>query len=151
MNNNLKPEVILNQYLSNLKVLNNNLYNLHFNVIGNDFFTLHLKLDDYYRKVADMYDEIAERIKMIGSFPVTSLTEYEEISTIKSMKSQNYTSKQVLDILENSFSFMISLAYDLVNYFSKLGDDTTSGIISSQLSYFEKQLWMVKASKGNND
>ena len=54
--NKIEQTELLNEYLSNLKVLNNNLYNLHFNVIGEHFFTLHKKLEEYYHKVADMYD-----------------------------------------------------------------------------------------------
>ena len=34
--NNVDLSDILNEYLANLKVLNNNLYNLHFNVVGVD-------------------------------------------------------------------------------------------------------------------
>ncbi len=137
---------VLNQYLSNLKVLNNNLYNLHFNLVGPNFFTLHLKMQEYYEKVGEMYDSVAERIKMIGGFPITSLVEYEKNSTIKSMVSQDFTEKQALSVLENDFSFMINYSYDVSKYFSSINDHTTSGIISSNISFFEKQLWMIKAS-----
>jgi len=150
MNSNqesLNPNELLNQYLSNLKVLNNNLYNMHWNLIGTNFFTIHLKLNEYYEKAADMYDEVAERIKMIGGFPITSLIEYEQKSTIKSMRSQDYTEKQVMDVLENDFSFLINFGYDIIKYFNDINDYTTSGMLSNHMTFFEKQLWMVKASK----
>ena len=39
---------ILNEYMANLKVLNNNLYNMHFNIVGTSFFGLHKKLQELY-------------------------------------------------------------------------------------------------------
>ncbi|MDD2518352.1 MAG: DNA starvation/stationary phase protection protein [Bacilli bacterium] len=137
---------ILNEYLANLKVLNNNLYNLHFNVIGEHFFTLHKKLDDYYNKAAEMYDAVAERIKMLDQYPITSLTEYEEKSTIKSMRSQDFTTKQVYSVLINDFSFMLAFSKELEEYASGINDHVTSSLMSDNINFFEKELWMLTAS-----
>lgn len=137
---------ILNEYLSNLKVLNNNLYNLHFNVIGEHFFTLHKKLDDYYNAVANMYDEVAERIKMLNQYPITSLIEYEEKSTIKSMRSQDFNFKQVLSVLINDFSFMLAFTKELEEYASGINDHVTVNLMNNYINFFEKELWMLAAS-----
>ncbi|MFA5603463.1 MAG: DNA starvation/stationary phase protection protein [Bacilli bacterium] len=137
---------VLNEYLANLKVLNNNLYNLHFNVIGEHFFTLHKKLDDYYNKVANMYDAIAERIKMLDQYPITSLVEYEEKSTIKSMRSQDFTTKQVYSVLINDFSFMLAFSKELEEYSSGINDHITSSLMGDNINFFEKELWMLTAS-----
>lgn len=137
---------ILNEYLSNLKVLNNNLYNLHFNVIGEHFFVLHKKLDDYYNIVADMYDEVAERIKMLDQYPITSLIKYEETSTLKSMRSQDFNSKQVYDILISDYSFMLSFSKELKEYANSINDDLTADLMGKYISFFEKELWMLEAS-----
>lgn len=137
---------VLNEYLANLKVLNNNLYNLHFNVIGEHFFTLHKKLDDYYNKVADMYDAVAERIKMLDHYPITSLVEYEEKSTIKSMRSQDFTTKQVYSVLINDFCFMLAFSKELEEYASGINDHVTSSLMGDNIKFFEKELWMLTAS-----
>lgn len=137
---------ILNEYLANLKVLNNNLYNLHFNVVGEQFFSLHKKLEEYYLKIGDMYDEIAERIKMLNQYPITSLIEYEEKSTIKSMRSQDFNSKQVYGILINDFNFMLSFSKELVEYATETNDLGTSNIINNYINFFEKELWMLNVS-----
>lgn len=144
--NTLKLCEVLNEYLANLKVLNNNLYNMHFNVIGPNFFTIHKKLEEYYDKVAEMYDAVAERIKMLSCYPITSLVQYENVSTIKSMKSQDYTEKQVLGVLTNDFTFMLQLSKEVGEFAKMSNDDVSSGIIGDNASFFEKQLWMVKAS-----
>jgi starvation-inducible DNA-binding protein len=137
---------ILNEYMANLKVLNNNLYNMHFNIVGESFFGLHRKLQEYYEKVALMYDAAAERIKMLGGMPITSLKEIEEVSTMKSMKSMNFTGKQVLEVLDNDFSFLRDYTKDLIEYYEKEKDYYTISMLEDNLNYIEKQLWMIKTS-----
>ena len=137
---------ILNDYMCNLKVMNNNLYNMHFNIIGASFFGMHQKLQDYYEKLAFMYDAAAERIKMLGGYPITSLKQISEVSTIKSMKSQDYDGKQVLEVLDNDFNFLTSYTRDLIDIFNNKGDIYTINMLSDNLNFFEKQLWMIQSS-----
>lgn len=143
MENNVN---VLNEYMANLKVENNNLYNLHFNVIGPSFSGLHKKIQEYYEKIAIYYDNIAERIKMLGGYPYTSLNKIEEISTIKSMKSMDFTGQQVMEILDNDFSFLVDYTKDLVKIFNDKNDYYTSSILREILIYMEKELWMIKTS-----
>lgn len=137
---------ILNTYLANVKVLNNNLYNLHFNVVGREFFTIHRRLQDYYEYFADVYDAVAERIKMLGGYPITSLVEYENVSTLKSMPSRDYSTEETLQILANDFSYMIGLSSQVMSELDVVGDGVSSGIVSDVLKYLEKELWMIKSS-----
>lgn len=136
---------ILNEYMSNLKVFNNNLYNMHFNVVGSSFGSIHKKLQEYYEKIAIMYDNIAERIKMLNGYPVTSLKKIEDISSIKSMKSIDYTGLQVMEVLDNDISFLTEYTSDLITYFNKENDYYTTNILNDNLNFFTKELWMIKS------
>lgn len=136
----------LNDYMSNLKVEVNNLYNMHFNIIGSSFYGLHKKLQEFYEKISTMYDATAERIKMKDGFPITSLKEMENKSQIKSMISQDYTGNQVLDVLQNDFSFLSLYTKDLIDYYEKMKDFYTVGMLENNLMFFEKELWMIKSS-----
>lgn len=137
---------ILNEYMANLKVLNNNLYNMHFNIVGESFFGLHRKLQEYYEKAAIMYDSSAERIKMLGGMPITSLKEIEDTSTMKSMKSMNFSGKQVLEVLDNDFTFLRDYTKDLIDYYEKEKDYYTVSMLEDNLDFIEKELWMIKTS-----
>ena len=136
----------LNEYMANLKVETNNLYNMHFNIVGSSFFGLHKKLQDYYERVSIMYDNVAERIKMLEGYPITSLKEIENTSQIKSMISQDYTGNQVLDVLQNDFNFLALYTKDLIEYANKSNDYYTSNMLNDNLNFFEKELWMIKSS-----
>lgn len=137
---------LLNEYLANLKVLNNNLYNMHFNITGISFFGLHRKLQDYYEQIGLFYDQIGERIKMLGGYPLTSLKKIEDISTLKSMRSMDYTGGQVLEVLDNDFNFMKNYTSDIIQIFNQQQDIVTSNILSDILSFLEKELWMIQSS-----
>lgn len=137
---------ILNEYMANIKVEDNNLYNLHFNVIGMSFMGLHKKLQEYYENFNIFYDSLSERIKMLDGFPITSLVKFEEVSTIKSMKSMNFNANQVLNILDNDFSFLIEYTKDLIKVFNDKNDYYTSNLLNNILMYLEKELWMIKSS-----
>lgn len=137
---------ILNEYMCNLKVFNNNLYNMHFNLIGQSFIGLHKKLEEYYNKIAIMYDEIAESIKILGGYPITSLKKIEELSSIKSMISRDYNSTQVFEVLDNDFTFLVEYTTDLIEYFNKNNNYYISSILNNNLMFFKKELWMIKTS-----
>lgn len=137
---------ILNEYMTNIKVEDNNLYNLHFNIVGMSFMGLHKKLQEYYENFNNFYDSLSERIKMLDGFPITSLVKFEETSTIKSMKSMNFNANQVLNILDNDFSFLVEYTKDLIKVFNDKNDYYTSNILNNILMYLEKELWMIKSS-----
>ena len=106
---------------------------------------LHKKLEEYYNNIAIMYDDIAESIKIIGGYPITSLKKIEEISSIKSMISQDYNGNQILEILDNDMSFLTEYTKDLINYFKDKNDYITN-ILNNNLMFFTKNLWMIKSS-----
>ncbi len=141
-----KNVTILNEYLANLKVLNNNLYNMHFNIVGMSFFGMHRKLQDYYEAVALQYDKVAERIKMLGGYPITSLKKIEDTSTMKSMRSMDYNGNQVLEVLQNDFGFMKVYTKDLVHTFEREGDTGTASMLGEFLQFYDKEFWMIDSS-----
>lgn len=143
----MKEIDILNEYMANIKVEINNLYNMHFNIVGSSFFDIHKKLQEYYEKFSSFYDEIAERIKMLNGYPLTNLMKIEELSQIKSMQSRDYTGDMVKDVLENDFTYLRDYTKDLINYFSKESDIYTSHMLLEIMSYLEKEVWMIKTSR----
>ena len=65
----------LNLYLANQLVDYVKKHNLHWNLKGSHFFTLHAKLEELYDEAGDILDEVAERILALGGNPVSSMKE----------------------------------------------------------------------------
>ena len=57
----------LNCLLSDLNVFYRKLQNYHWNVKGKDFFTMHVKLEEYYDEINEQIDELAEHILMLNN------------------------------------------------------------------------------------
>ena len=136
---------LLNQYLANVAVLTNKLYNYHWNVVGLSFFPFHTKLQEYYEETNEMFDEIAERIKQLEGFPVASLRAYNEMAQIKAVESRNYTDREIIIDLVKDFCYMVAITNQIILYASEANDEATVVLFSDYAVFFEKQLWMLKA------
>ena len=63
----------LNLYLANQMIDYVKKHNLHWNLKGKHFFTLHAKLEELYDEANDILDEVAERILALGGNPVSNM------------------------------------------------------------------------------
>lgn len=136
----------LNEYYANLIVLDHNLRNLYLNVVGNSFFGLHKKIKEYDAVVLTFVEEVGLRIRMLRGYPLTSLPKIEEVSTFKSMCSMDFTGGQVFEVLQNDFHFICEYAKDLVEHFGSEKDLFTYEMLTKQVCYFEKELWMIETN-----
>lgn len=146
-NSNMQSQIVtyLNQYLSSIAVLTNNLYIYHWNVVGPEFFSLHVKFQEYYEKATKEFDVIAERIRQLGGYPVT-IGKYTTMSGIKEVESKSYNGNETITNTINDFKFIHRMGSDIASYASSIGDGVTNGLIGEYLTYLEKQLWMLEAN-----
>ena len=91
----------LNTYLSNLAVLNTKLHNLHWNVEGAKFMQVHEYTEELYEQFFELFDEVAELIKMRGEFPLVKATDYVENATIEELESKAFEDQEVLQIVKS--------------------------------------------------
>src|SRR5688572_29374090 len=73
----------LNSVLANYSVHFQKLRNFHWNVKGSDFFDLHLEFEEQYKEAFENIDQIAERIRVFGETPLSTMREYLQESEIK--------------------------------------------------------------------
>ena len=91
----------LNVLLANYSVFYQNTRGAHWNIKGNDFFTLHLKFEELYDGLVLKIDEIAERILTLGYHPHHNFSDYQKLSTIQESKEVSDGNKCILNILES--------------------------------------------------
>ncbi len=89
----------MNKLLADFTVLYTKLHTLHYNVVGEQFFQIHVMLEKEYDKVHDHIDAVAESGKMNGEEVVATLAQMLEMSTIKEAESRDYQGSEVLEIL----------------------------------------------------
>ncbi|MGL4521004.1 MAG: Dps family protein [Bacilli bacterium] len=135
----------LNVYLANLHVMYMKVRNFHWNVIGVDFFDFHKYLEKMYNKLADEIDRVAERIKMLGLFPVGSLKECLELATLKEVPSIHYNTVTISMELINDFSTTARYLRQILTHINETTDEFTSNMLGESLEFIEKQVWFFSA------
>lgn len=134
----------LNVLLANYSIFCQNTRGAHWNIKGNDFFTLHLKFEELYDGLILKIDEIAERILTLGYHPHHNFSDYQKLSTIQESKEVSDGNKCILNILE-SFKIIIDIQRDLLDITDKAKDEGTNAQMSGYITEQEKLVWMYNA------
>ena len=134
----------LNVLLANYSIFYQNTRGAHWNIKGNDFFTLHLKFEELYDGLVLKIDEIAERILTLGYHPHHNFSDYQKLSTIQESKEVSDGNKCILNILE-SFKTIIDIQRDLLEITDKARDEGTNAQMSGYITEQEKLVWMYNA------
>lgn len=136
----------LNEFLSDLEMLNVKLQNYHWNVIGKGFFTTHEKLEEYYDEVREQIDEIAEHILALGHQPLGTMKDFMENSKIREAKNEQIKS---IDIMENVIHDLQELKQKAVQIKQEAEDKeyyATSTLMDDYLANYSKKIWMLNAA-----
>lgn len=137
----------LNVLLANYSVFYQNTRGSHWNIKGEQFFTLHPKFEELYNSLVLKIDEIAERILTLGATPAHNYSDYLQISTIKESKEVSDGNKSV-ELILNSFNVVIELQRELLEITEKAGDEGTNSQMSDYITEQEKEVWMYSSYLG---
>ena len=133
----------LNEFLSDLEIVNVKLQNYHWNVVGKGFFTTHEKLEEYYDEIREQIDEVAEHILALGNQPVGTMKDFMENSKIREAKNEQIKS---IDIMENVMNDLQELKQKAIQIKQEAEDKeyyATSSMIDNYFSNYTKKLWML--------
>ena len=137
----------LNTYLANLAVINIKFHNLHWNVVGSQFVSVHEYLESEYDKAGERLDEVAEIIRMSGEFPVANLKEYLEISTIKEIEtSKEISIKETLEIVLSDIKLQKELAIQIRKEANETDDFPVANAMEDHIEDYNKQIWFINSS-----
>ncbi len=137
----------LNTYLANLAVLNVKFHNIHWNVVGKQFVQIHEFTESLYDAFFEQYDVVAEALKMRMLYPVASLKEYLELTTVKEIESKDYSVGEVIDLVESELKALCELATTIRNEADEANDFVLVAQFEAYIAAFQKNLWFIKAMK----
>lgn len=141
----MKDYTKLNQYLSNLAVLNVNLHNIHWNVEGSRFIEVHQFTETIYDDFFEKYDSVAEMLKMKGEKPLVKLSDYLVNASIKELDSDKFTSTEALELVQEYLNEMKKLATEIRNEADEDGDFEVVAEFEGHVSGYSKNLWFIKS------
>lgn len=134
----------LNSLLANYTVHFQKLRNFHWNVKGSDFFDLHMELESQYREALDNIDEIAERIRVFGETPFSTMQDYLRHSEIKESSTDHSSDIMVRELL-NDYRVLIQYLGAVIDIASEQQDAGTENMIKGFIKKIEKHHWMLTA------
>ena len=134
----------LNELLCNLHVHYQKLRNYHWNVTGPDFFDVHEQFEQEYEAVKLEIDEIAERIRVFGKTPISTMREYLSHSEIKETGTDMSSREMVSEIIRD-FEVLLTHMMDITEIAQEIGDLSTDDMIKGFMQRKEKRHWMLSA------
>jgi starvation-inducible DNA-binding protein len=136
----------LNQNLADVQVLYVKLHNYHWNVKGAHFFGIHNLTEGYYDYLAKQYDDVAERILQVGSKPLTTMKSYLEVSKIKEESKSKFSASEVIKSVTKDFNYLLKEFKKTSKVAEGENDLTSQALADENIAWFEKAIWMLKAS-----
>jgi starvation-inducible DNA-binding protein len=134
----------LNELLANLHVHYQKLRNFHWNVTGSEFFDIHETTEEEYNFVVTEIDEIAERIRVFGATPISTLKEYLEVSNIRETGT-DLNSKEIVQEILKDYEILLSYMIDTIEAAREIGDISTDDLVTGFMRRREKMHWMLSS------
>ena len=138
----------LNLLLSDLNVFYRKLQNYHWNIKGKDFFVFHAKLEEYYDKINEQIDEIAEHILMLGKQPLGTMKDYLEKTCIEEAKDEKVEHDVVFNNVIKDYETLLKKVTEIKKEADEQNLYATSSIMDDYILEYSKNLWMLKQTMG---
>lgn len=132
----------MNRLIADFTVLYNKLHTYHYNVVGSEFYSLHVMLEGEYDTFHDWIDEVAEGMKIEGQYPISTLKEILEITSIKEVEAKDYSSKEVLTDLLSDYEGLVAYMYEIKEELPMLQEN----MLEEFIAHLSKQIWFIKAT-----
>ena len=134
----------LNELLANYTIHFQRLRSYHWNVKGPDFFDLHEQFELSYKEAISNIDDIAERIRVFGETPLSTLQEYLTLSELKETSSQLSSELMVRELLSD-FRILLQYMFIAEGVAASHGDSGTEEMVKRFIRSIEKKHWMLSA------
>lgn len=136
----------LNQILADNSVLYIKARKFHWHVTGTvNFKVYHELFQDVYTYLEKAIDEVAERVRALGEFPIGTMQEYLEYTSLTECNNELSAEGMVTELLKD-FESCISLMRNVLDEVGDTLDYGTDDLLSSMIREQEKLAWMLRSS-----
>ncbi|NJX15113.1 Dps family protein [Tamlana crocina] len=140
----LKVVMELNILLADYHVYYQKLRSNHWNILGKNFFDLHVKFEELYNDAKVKIDEIAERILTLRYHPMSKLEDYLKASSIKEEDTLKSDTEMISETLKDHKKLLAQMS-KVVEVANKASDEGTVDLIGAYIRELEKYSWMLDA------
>ena len=134
----------LNILLADYHIYYQKLRSFHWNVLGKNFFDLHVKFEELYGDARLKIDEIAERILTLGHHPVSNFSDYLKNSSLNEVSAFIPDTEMVEELLADHKGILKQMK-KTIDVADGAGDEGTIDLIGAYIRELEKASWMLNA------
>ncbi|NDJ63218.1 MAG: DNA starvation/stationary phase protection protein [Chloroflexi bacterium] len=137
---------MLNRRLADTFTLYTKTRKYHWNVTGMHFAELHEFFEEQYTQLDESMDQIAERVRQLGSFAIGTLDEFREQTTINEAPGTVPGDKDMIRNLINDHEALIRrFREDAELAMESYKDSGTNDFLIGLMEMHEKMAWMLRA------
>lgn len=119
--------------------------NYHWHVKGPNFKTLHELFEEQYTELAVAVDELAERIRILGSLAPASFKEFETLKTLQD-GDPNAPSETMLNDIHGDHLALVKMLNEALAIAADAHDEGSVALLSERIAAHEKMAWMLVSS-----
>jgi len=135
----------LNVILADEFMLYSKLLKYHWNVTGMSFGPLHQLFEDEYTSVFKIIDDVAERVRAIGHWPIGTLKEYQEYTHLEEHPGRNPDAHTMISDLVKDYETIIRAMRSAEKEIDQAGDAVTANFLEDIVAQHEKAAWMLRS------
>lgn len=137
---------ILNHLLADEFVLYTKTRKFHWNVKGIHFHDLHLFFESQYKELAEIMDEVAERIRKIGHYSLGTLQQFlDETNLLEHTDDGSSAEVMVEALLEDHETIIRELRKAIDPIQEKHKDAGTADFLTGLMEQHESMAWMLRS------
>lgn len=137
--------VALDKILADSYILMLKTQNYHWNVVGENFKALHELFQTQYEDLFSAIDEIAERIRALGSKVEGSFEHFKKLSDFRNAN-KNFHSKDMIQDLLNDHELIAKILREAIKLAQGEGDEISADLFIQRAKIHEKNIWMLTSS-----
>jgi starvation-inducible DNA-binding protein len=137
---------LLNVALSNAYLLLIKTKKYHWDVVGPQFMTLHKLWEEHYQLLSLSVDESAERIRMLGGYPIGTAAGFLAYSTLVEDPGDILSATAMVTRLVNDHEEIIrSLRVAIEKCTDDFHDAGNADFLTGQMEQHESMAWMLRS------
>lgn len=130
--------------LADLFLLYTKTLNFHWNIVDPRFYFLHKFLEEQYEQLAEILDDVAERIRALGEKTPATLKKILSMTSLKE-PANDLSGDEMLQELLHDHEAIICQLREKIEHIDKLRDAGTVDLLTNCLRFHEKSAWMLRS------
>ncbi|MGM0588388.1 MAG: Dps family protein [Bacteroidota bacterium] len=135
----------LQRILADEYVLYTKYRNYHWNIVAPNFSELHALYEEHYDALADVIDEVAERIRTLGHISKGRMADFLDLTHLEE---QDYTSdakEQLANLIADHEAIIRELRRCAVDFDEEYQDLGSSDFVIALMEKHEKLRWLLSS------